>query len=83
MSLHSIMLRGVTEPIEVEEVVRLGEEARPPVIAALHDVQAHFTLKAGLETLFGRPVDLVTGSNLANPYIRGRVIAERGNVYAR
>ena len=44
---------------------------------------AYFTLKAGLETLFGRPVDLVTGSSPANPYFRERIIAERRNVYAR
>jgi hypothetical protein len=36
-----------------------------------------------LETLFGRPVDLVTGSGLANPYFRARITAERRNVYAR
>jgi len=45
--------------------------------------QAYFTLKEGLETLFGRPVDLVTGSSLANPYFRERITAERRNVYAR
>ena len=45
--------------------------------------QAYFALKEGLESLFGRPVDLVTNSSLANPYFRARVIAERQNVYAR
>lgn len=44
---------------------------------------AYFALKEGLESLFGRPVDLVTGSSLANPYFRERVLAERQNVYAR
>lgn len=43
----------------------------------------YFALKEGLESLFGRPVDLVTGSSLANPYFRERVIAERQTVYAR
>lgn len=45
--------------------------------------KAYFALKDGLETLFGRPVDLVTGSSLANPYFRERVNAERQTVYAR
>lgn len=44
---------------------------------------AFFMLKEGLESLFGRPVDLITGSSLANPYFRDRVAAERQNVYAR
>lgn len=45
--------------------------------------QAYFALKEGLEKLFGRPVDLVTDSSLANPYFRDRVAAERRNIYAR
>ena len=45
--------------------------------------QAYFTLKEGLEKLFGRPVDLVTGSSLANPYFRERIASESRNVYAR
>ena len=45
--------------------------------------KAYLALKDGLETLFGRPVDLVTGSSLANPYFRERVNAERQTVYAR
>lgn len=44
--------------------------------------QAYFALKAGLESLFGRPVDLITESSLANPYFRQRVTAERQPVYA-
>ncbi|HVZ43176.1 MAG TPA: nucleotidyltransferase domain-containing protein [Ramlibacter sp.] len=43
---------------------------------------AYFGLKEGLEALFGRPVDLLTPSNLANPYFRRRVIAELKTVYA-
>lgn len=44
---------------------------------------AFFTLKEGLESLFGRPVDLVTVSSLANPFFRARITAERQPVYAR
>ncbi|CUA93989.1 nucleotidyltransferase family protein [Thiomonas bhubaneswarensis] len=48
-----------------------------------HYAQAYFTLKEGLEKLFGRPVDLVTGSSLANPYFRQRIASESRTVYAR
>jgi len=44
---------------------------------------AYFELKDGLERIFGRPVDLVTDSGLANPYFRARVASERRTVYAR
>ncbi len=44
---------------------------------------AYFTLKVNLESLFGRPVDLVTESSLENPYFRDRIYAERELVYAR
>jgi len=44
---------------------------------------AYFSLKEGLETLFGRPVDLVTRSSLANPYFRDRIARESRSVYAR
>lgn len=44
---------------------------------------AYFSLKESLESLFGRPVDLVTEANLENPYFRNRVYAERQSVYAR
>lgn len=45
--------------------------------------QAYFVLKEGLEALLGRPVALVTGSGLANPYFRDRIVAERQTMYAR
>ncbi len=51
----------------------------PPAVYA----QAYFSLKEGLELLFGRPVDLVTDSGLENPYFRRRLAAERTTVYAR
>jgi predicted nucleotidyltransferase len=44
---------------------------------------AYFTLKESLESLFGRPVDLVTEASLENPFFRSRVYAERQPVYAR
>jgi uncharacterized protein len=44
---------------------------------------AYFALKESLESLFGRPVDLITEANLDNPYFRERILAERQSVYAR
>lgn len=44
---------------------------------------AYFALKESLESLFGRPVDLVTEGSLENPYFRDRVYAEGKLVYAR
>jgi hypothetical protein len=42
---------------------------------------AFFTLKEGLESMFSRPVDLLTEHSLRNPYLRRRVDAERVTVY--
>jgi len=44
---------------------------------------AYFALKEGLEALFGRSVDLITPSSLANPYFRDRIATERRTLYAR
>jgi uncharacterized protein len=42
---------------------------------------AFFSLKQDLETLFHRPVDLLTEHALRNPHLRDRVNAERLTVY--
>ena len=44
---------------------------------------AYFSLKEGLERLYGRSVDLITDSSLANPFFRRRVAGESRNLYAR
>ena len=44
---------------------------------------AYFLLKEGLENLFGRSIDLVTTSSLANPFFRSRLASESRNIYAR
>lgn len=44
---------------------------------------AYFALRESLETLFGRPVDLVTAGSIENPFFRERIEAERKSVYAR
>ncbi len=52
-------------------------ESMPPTRYA----DAYFELKKGLESLFERPVDLVTDASLKNPYRRARVESERVRVY--
>ena len=44
--------------------------------------EAYFTLKESLETLLGRPVDLLTERSLRNPWLRMRIESERVPVYA-
>jgi uncharacterized protein len=43
---------------------------------------AYFSLKQGLESLYGRDVDLVTDTALQNPYFRRAVEAQRQALYA-
>ena len=43
---------------------------------------AYFALKQGLESLYGRDVDLVTDAALQNPYFRRAVEAQRQALYA-
>jgi len=43
---------------------------------------AYFELKEGLETLFGRPVDLVTEESIRNPYLRASIEKGRRPLYA-
>ncbi len=42
----------------------------------------YFGLKEGLEQILGRPVDVVSASNLRNPYFRERVMQSREPLYA-
>ena len=53
-------------------------ELMPPAEYA----EAYFSLKEGLESVFGRPVDLISASSIVNPYFREGVEASRQRVYA-
>ena len=72
------VLRADFDPLksDIDFLVTFDDAA--PVAYA----QKYFTLKEGLESLFGRAVDLVTESSLANPYFRQRVTSERQTIYA-
>jgi hypothetical protein len=61
---------------DVDLLVEL-EHLDPPDYA-----DAYSGLKFGLESLLGRPVDLVTRDSIRNPYFRERVLAEVASVYA-
>jgi uncharacterized protein len=49
---------------------------------AVSDAQTCFDLKEDLEAVFQRPVDLVTPSAMANPYLCNRVRTEQHAVFA-
>jgi predicted nucleotidyltransferase len=63
-------------PRDLDFLVDLGE--RPPAEYSA----VYFGLLEALERLFGRPVDLLTPANLANPYFRQRVEQEKTLLYA-
>ena len=44
-------------------------------------LDAYFGLKSGLETLLGRPVDLVMPDAVTNPYVRAEIARDRTTVY--
>lgn len=71
-------MRSDFDPLHSDLDFLVEFDNAPPAAYA----QAYFTLKEGLEALFGRSVDLVTESSLVNPYFRQRVAAERQSVYA-
>jgi len=66
----------IASPRDLDFLVDLGE--RPPGEYAA----AYFELRERLESLFARPVDLVTPPGLANPYFRRRVEQEKTLLYA-
>ncbi len=65
-----------TSPCDLDFLADLGE--RPPAEYAA----AYFALREELESLFARPVDIVTPPGLANPYFRQRVEQEKTLLHA-
>jgi predicted nucleotidyltransferase len=45
-------------------------------------LDAYFGLKDALETMFGRPVDLVSVGSVVNPYVMAAIERDRQLVYA-
>lgn len=48
----------------------------------LRALDTYFGLKEALETLFGRPVDLIMPAAVANPYVRANMERDRTTLYA-
>ena|SRR5688572_17949076 len=70
--------RGLFNPesSDVDFLVEF-EPLAPPQYA-----DAYLSLKEELESVFGRPVDLLTAGSLRNPYLRKSIEASRQQVYA-
>ena len=49
---------------------------------AANPFDQYFALKDALETMFGRPVDLVSMGSIDNPYVRSAIERDRQLVYA-
>ena len=45
-------------------------------------LRTYFELVEGLESILGKPVDVVTVNGLDNPYFRAQVLAQREQLYA-
>ena len=43
---------------------------------------AYFALKEGLEAVLGRPVDLVNGPSIRNPYLRRQIVETGETLYS-
>lgn len=52
-----------------------------PLEPAAH-AEAYFGFAEGLETLFGRPVDLISLRAVRNPYLRSSIEAHKETLYA-
>lgn len=66
----------VNETSDIDLLVRF----RSTDPAAL--VDAYFGLKESLESLLGRPVDLITEQSLKNPYLREQIERSHAELYA-
>jgi len=67
---------GNHEPADVDVLVQFGEGADGPTL------RTYFELVEGLESILGKPVDVVTVNGLDNPYFRAQVLAQREQLYA-
>jgi predicted nucleotidyltransferase len=73
LDLFGSAVAGGFDPARSDLDLLVAFEPLPPSDYAA----AYFGLREALETLVGRPVDLVTEAALRNPHFRRRVEAER------
>src|SRR5271167_903786 len=78
LDLFGSAARGDFDP-QRSDLDFLVEFERDPKIPAL---DAYFGLKEALETLLGRPVDLVMPGAVENPYLKASIERSRETVYA-
>lgn len=97
LELHRADLANFCRPLGVRRLDVFGSAASGSFDAANSDLdflvefddlepaayaEAWLSLHEQLESLFGRPVDLVTLAAVCNPYFRERALAVRETVYA-
>lgn len=90
-------LERLCHRLGVQQLDLFGSAARADFDAARSDIDflvtlepmsppryadAYLELENGLESLFQRPVELVTDASLTNPYRRARIESERLRLYA-
>jgi predicted nucleotidyltransferase len=71
-------VKGGFDPLASDLDFLVEFEPLPPAEYA----EAYFSLKEGLEAIFGRPVDVINPTSVENPYFRESVEAARESVYA-
>lgn len=78
LDLFGSAASGVFDPrrSDFDFLVDLGEQSSAAY------VEAYFGLQESLESLLGRPVDLVTDSSLTNPCLRSSILKSRQPLYA-
>jgi predicted nucleotidyltransferase len=79
LDLFGSAVAGTFDPArsDLDFLVALDEHLPPGAYA-----EAYFGLRAALEALFGRPVDLLTEPALENPHLRRRIEAERRPLFS-
>ena len=78
LDLFGSAATGLFDPArsDLDLLVSFDDDLPPTAYA-----EAYFGLRAALEDLFGRPVDLLTEPALENPHLRRRVEAERRSLF--
>jgi len=79
LNLFGSAATGTLDPARSDVDLLVEFEEMPPSAYAA----AYFGLCAGMETLLGRPIDLVTEAALANPYLRRQIERERRALFPR
>lgn len=78
LGLFGSAVRGGFDPERSDLDLLVEFEPMPPGAYA----EAYFGLRAELESLFGRAIDLLTEASLANPYLRRRIDRESLTLFA-